>query len=179
MARDTEALGSRALDAFARGRFEDVARIAHELGAGHFALVVHGKARMAELRFAEHGDIDEPAGPFMSPVCVRVPFSMLREHFPGEPALLEALVRLKADLDPAARVVPVLTDSERKALRALSTSKVPLPSAILQSAKVGLTKRALADLATRGLVEACGSGKSKRGVYRLTAEGARIAALLG
>lgn len=179
MARDTEALGSHALDEFARGRFEDVARIARELGAGHFALVVHGKARMAELRFAAHGDIDEAAGPFMSPVCVKVPFGMLREHFPGEPALLAALVRLQAELDPAARVVPELGDAESAALRALSRSKVPLPSATLQSAKVGLTKRALADLETRGLVERCGSGKSKRGVYRLTAEGARIAALLG
>lgn len=82
---------------------------------------------------------NEPVGPFMPPTRVQVPFSMLREHFPGEPALLGALVRLQAELDPAARVVPELTPTERSALLALKRSKVPLPTRTLCTSRASPT----------------------------------------
>lgn len=173
-----EALGNRALDAFARGRFDDVRNAADELGAGYLALDVRSKAHIAELRFAEHGDIDEPAGPFMPPVCVKVPFSMLRAHFHDEAAMLAGLVRLQAELDPAARVVPELTATERAAMLALKRTGGPLLMKTLKAAPINLAERERDRLVTLGLIEPCGSGESKRGVYRLTAYGARVAVLL-
>ena len=84
----------------------------------------------------------------------------------------KARIRRRPAPDQDERVLDMLGDAERKILGVLIKNEKLTTDALLNR---GATKRAISRMDSLGLLDRCGAGTTKRGLYRLSDEGRRIA----